>query len=72
MRRFIISSVVALSLCVGGSTMAQAAVYKQVTTKTVVEKTIVEKSAVVVHVAPVHYEHFTSRHFVHSFYRFHR
>jgi hypothetical protein len=69
MRRFIILSVVALSLSIGGSTMAQAAVYKRVTTTTVVEKTVVEKTAVV---APVRYEHFTTRHFVRSFHRFHR
>lgn len=67
MRRFIILSVLGLGLCVGGSTMAQAAVYKQVTTKVVVEKQIVTE-----HVAPVHFEHVTVRHWSHSFHRFHR
>jgi hypothetical protein len=71
MRRFIILSVLGLGLCVGGSTMApaaaQAAVYKQVTTKVVVEKKIVTEQ-----VAPVHYKHVATRHWSRSFHEVHR
>ena len=66
MRRFIILSAIGLGLCFGGSTMAQAAVMKQVTKKVVVEKQIVTER-----VGPTHVAHWTNRHFA-ELHRFRR
>ena len=53
MRRFILTAVAGLSVCLGGASFAQAKeVVKTVVTKTVVTKTVVEKKIVVGHVAP--------------------
>jgi hypothetical protein len=53
MRRFILTAVAGLSVCLGGATFAQAkeVLVKSVTTKTVVTKTVVEKEVVAPHVA---------------------
>jgi len=67
MRRFIIVSLVGLGLCLGGSTMAQAAVVKKVTTKTIVEKQVITE-----HVAAPHPAYLARVHWNHDFYRLHR
>ncbi len=68
MRRFIISAVAGLAVCLGGAAASQAAVVKSVTvTKTVVTTEHVVAPERIVRVVPEHGRHVEVVHFDHHF-----